>query len=74
MLSAELSGLEIERPSFDASSIPTPDRRRAHWLDPVLVAEITYSGWAADARIRHPVWRGLRLDIDPESVLVDRDA
>ena len=43
-------------------------------VDPVLVAEITYSGWAADARIRHPVLRGLRLDIDPESVLVDRDA
>jgi bifunctional non-homologous end joining protein LigD len=34
------------------------------------VAEMTYSGWAADGRLRHPVWRGLRFDIDPESVLL----
>jgi bifunctional non-homologous end joining protein LigD len=71
MLSAELSGLEIDRPSFDPSSIPMTDRRRAHWLDPVLVAEVTFSGWGGDGRLRHPVWRGLRLDIDPETVLVE---
>jgi bifunctional non-homologous end joining protein LigD len=70
ILGAELAALEIDQPPFDPSSIPSPDRRVAHWLDPVLVAEVTYSGWAADARLRHPVWRGLRLDIDPESVLV----
>jgi bifunctional non-homologous end joining protein LigD len=71
MLSAELSGLEINRPSFDPSSIPMTDRRRAHWLDPVLVAEVTFSGWGGDGRLRHPVWRGLRLDIDPGTVLVE---
>jgi bifunctional non-homologous end joining protein LigD len=71
MLSAELSGLEIDRPAFDPATIPATDRRRAHWLDPVLVAEVTYSGWAGDGRLRHPVWRGLRLDIDPEAVLVE---
>ncbi|ONI77431.1 DNA polymerase LigD [Kribbella sp. ALI-6-A] len=69
LLGAELAGLEIDRPPFDASSIPGGDRRAAHWLDPLLVAEVTYSGWAADGRLRHPVWRGLRLDIDPESVV-----
>ncbi|MEV5962358.1 non-homologous end-joining DNA ligase [Kribbella sp. NPDC051952] len=73
MLSAELAGLEVDTAPFDPSTIPTTDRRRAHWLDPALVAEVTFSGWAADARLRHPVWRGLRLDINPESVLVDRD-
>jgi bifunctional non-homologous end joining protein LigD len=51
------------------SSVPPADRRAAHWLDPLLVAEVTYSGWAADGRLRHPVWRGLRLDIAPESVI-----
>jgi bifunctional non-homologous end joining protein LigD len=70
MLSAELAGLEIDRPPFDPATIPGPDRRIAHWLDPVLVAEVTYSGWAADARLRHPVWRGLRLDINPDAVIV----
>lgn len=69
LLSAELAALEIDEPPFDVSSVPTADRRAAHWLDPLLVAEVTYSGWAGDGRLRHPVWRGLRLDIDPESVL-----
>lgn len=68
ILGAELAGLELDEPQFDPGTIPAPDRRRAHWLDPVLVAEINYTGWAADGRIRHPVWRGLRLDIDPLSV------
>ncbi|MFG1628947.1 non-homologous end-joining DNA ligase [Kribbella sp. NPDC049227] len=72
MFSAELAGLEIGAPPFDPSTIPTHDRRIAHWLDPVLVAEVTYSGWAADSRLRHPVWRGLRLDINADAVLVDR--
>jgi len=69
VLGAELAALEIDRPPFDASSIPGTDRRAAHWLDPLLVAEVAFSGWAADGRLRHPVWRGLRLDIDPESVI-----
>ena len=69
VLGAELAALEIDQPPFDASSIPNPDRRAAHWLDPLLVAEVTYSGWAGDGRLRHPVWRGLRLDIDPDSVV-----
>jgi bifunctional non-homologous end joining protein LigD len=70
LLSAELVGLEIPKPAFDPATIPASDRRQAHWLDPALVAEVTYSGWAADGRLRHPVWRGLRLDINPESVTV----
>lgn len=69
LLSAELAALELDHPPFDVSSVPSGDRRAAHWLDPLLVAEVTYSGWAADGRLRHPVWRGLRLDINPESVL-----
>jgi bifunctional non-homologous end joining protein LigD len=69
MLSTELAALEVKDPPFDVSSVPPTDRRAAHWLDPLLVAEVTYSGWAADGRLRHPVWRGLRLDIAPESVI-----
>jgi len=69
ILSAELADLEVDQPPFDASSIPLGDRRRAHWLDPVLVAEVAYTGWGGEDRLRHPVWRGLRFDIDPESVI-----
>jgi bifunctional non-homologous end joining protein LigD len=69
VLGAELAALEVDKPPFDVSSVPPADRRAAHWLDPLLVAEVTYSGWARDGRLRHPVWRGLRFDIDPETVI-----
>jgi bifunctional non-homologous end joining protein LigD len=70
ILSAELADLEVDKPPFDAGTIPLSDRRRAHWLEPVLVAEVAYSGWGADGRLRHPVWRGLRFDIPPPSVQI----
>jgi bifunctional non-homologous end joining protein LigD len=69
LLGAELAALEVDEPPFDVSSVPSTDRRNAHWLEPVVVAEITFTGWGADGRLRHPVWRGLRFDIDPESVV-----
>ena len=71
ILGAEIAGLEIDAPAFDPRTIPAADRRRAHWIDPVLVAEVTYSGWGGDGRLRHPVWRGLRLDIPPDGITVD---
>jgi DNA ligase D-like protein (predicted ligase) len=35
---------------------------RIHWVDPTLVAEITYLTWTADNLLRHTVYVGLRED------------
>ena len=35
---------------------------RVHWVEPKLVAEITYLTWTADGLLRHPVYVGLRED------------
>jgi bifunctional non-homologous end joining protein LigD len=35
------------------------------WLKPKLVAEVKFSEWTADARLRHPVFVGLREDKRP---------
>jgi ATP-dependent DNA ligase len=35
---------------------------RAHWVEPQLVAEITYLTWTADGLLRHTVYLGLRSD------------
>jgi DNA ligase D-like protein (predicted ligase) len=35
---------------------------RVHWVEPVLVAEITYLTWTADNLLRHTVYVGLRED------------
>jgi ATP-dependent DNA ligase len=41
---------------------------RIHWVDPKLVAEITYLTWTADSLLRHTVYVGLREDKPAEQV------
>lgn len=45
--------------------------RVVHWVRPVRVAEVTYTGWTRDQRLRAAVWRGLRPDVDPAAVSAD---
>ncbi|MFZ0599873.1 MAG: hypothetical protein WAN05_00520 [Roseiarcus sp.] len=35
---------------------------RVHWVEPKLVAEITYLTWTADGLLRHTLYIGLRED------------
>lgn len=49
--------------------VPRPDASDAHWVAPRLVGEVTYSEWTGTGRLRHPVWRGWRLDKDPAEVV-----
>src|SRR6059058_5785971 len=41
---------------------------RAHWVRPELVAQIKFTEWTADGRLRHPVYLGLRDDKKPTEV------
>jgi DNA ligase D-like protein (predicted ligase) len=41
---------------------------RVHWVEPVLVAEITYLTWTADNLLRHTVYVGLREDKPADQV------
>jgi DNA ligase D-like protein (predicted ligase) len=41
---------------------------RVHWVDPTLVAEITYLTWTADNLLRQTVYVGLREDKPAEQV------
>jgi bifunctional non-homologous end joining protein LigD len=42
---------------------------RPHWVEPTLVAQIRFTEWTADAKLRHPVYLGLRDDKDPREVI-----
>jgi bifunctional non-homologous end joining protein LigD len=61
---AELELLARPDPPFGD---PVP-LRRVHWADPTLVAEVDFSEWTRDGRLRHPSFVGLRTDKDPASV------
>jgi len=63
-----LRALERDTPPF-TGTVPRPDARDAHWVEPVLVGEVRFSEWTRDGRLRQPAWRGLREDKDPEQVV-----
>lgn len=45
-----------------------PALREAHWIDPNLVAEVSFIEWTSDGSIRHPSFQGLREDVNPKNV------
>ena len=42
---------------------------RPHWVKPKLVAQVRFTEWTDDNRLRHPVYLGLRDDKKPEDVV-----
>ena len=48
--------------------VPAAESRDANWVRPSLVGEVQYGGITEAGRLRHPVWRGLREDMDPDEV------
>ncbi|MBO0848860.1 MAG: non-homologous end-joining DNA ligase [Pseudonocardia sp.] len=66
-LSDRLDGLVQEKPPF-AEPLPRLDAAGARWCAPRLVVEVSHTGWTEGHRLRHPVLRGLRPDIDPASI------
>ncbi|MDN5894854.1 MAG: ATP-dependent DNA ligase, partial [Nocardioides sp.] len=64
-LRAKLDRLARKTPPVE---VPAADSRDAQWVRPSLVGEVRYGGITEAGRLRHPVWRGLRADIDPDDV------
>jgi len=52
--------------------VPREDSRDATWVSPQLVGEVEYGEVTPDGRLRHPVWRGWRLDKSPAEVRWER--
>ncbi|HEX2240815.1 MAG TPA: non-homologous end-joining DNA ligase [Actinomycetota bacterium] len=49
-----------------------PMRKGVHWVRPRLVAQIGFSEWTSDGRLRHPRYLGLRKDKKPREVVRER--
>jgi len=64
---------ELERddsPFVDVHPIP----RGTHWVEPELVAQIAFTEWTRDGRLRHPRFLGLRIDKPARDVVRERPA
>jgi bifunctional non-homologous end joining protein LigD len=59
----------IERPTPPFANPPRgAEARGAHWLEPKLVCEVSFTEWTRDGNLRHPAFQGLREDKDPREV------
>jgi bifunctional non-homologous end joining protein LigD len=68
-LGGRLRELERDDPPFaDVHPIP----RGTHWVEPELVAQIAFSEWTRDGRLRHPRYLGLRDDKPAGEVVRER--
>jgi bifunctional non-homologous end joining protein LigD len=65
MLGDELERREIDDPPFDGGKLP----RDARWARPELVAQIGFTEWTRDGRLRHPRYLGLRDDKSAREVV-----
>ena len=63
-LHAKLAKIAADESPFE----PAPRGVKGHWVRPRLVAEVSFTEWTSDGRIRHPVFHGLRTDKEPRAI------
>ena len=59
-----LSATEIDAPPVRAVRL-----RDAHWVRPTSVAQVAFSEWTRDGKLRHPRYLGLRADKSADDVV-----
>jgi bifunctional non-homologous end joining protein LigD len=66
-----LKAREIDRSPF---STPIRSNESPHWVRPDLVAQVRFTEWTDDNKLRHPVYRGLRDDKEARTVIKEAPA
>jgi bifunctional non-homologous end joining protein LigD len=70
-LGARMAKLERADTPFGAGD---PPARGTTWIEPELVAQVGFSEWTRDGRLRHPRYLGLRDDKAARDVVRERPA
>jgi DNA ligase D-like protein (predicted ligase) len=65
-LHERLSPIEQDAPPFTRGLVR---ENGARWVRPELVAQIGFTEWTRDGKLRHPRYQGLRTDKDPGDVV-----
>ncbi|MET0387715.1 MAG: DNA ligase D [Polyangiales bacterium] len=66
-LQAALDAREIPQCAAQGELMPAPQGRS--FVRPELVVSVTHAGFTEDGRLRHPVYRGLRDDVQPRDCI-----
>jgi bifunctional non-homologous end joining protein LigD len=69
-LQTALTGVSRSTAPVHAEAVNTA---AANWVEPVLVARVAYRTWTPQAHLRHPSWRGLQPDHEPEQARLPDD-
>jgi len=60
----------LQREVTDAPPVlERPRMRDARWVRPSLVAQVAFTEWTRDSKLRHPRFQGLRDDKSPDEVV-----
>ena len=76
VLTKHLKLIEISKPAqlknVDVREVGSI--QNIHWVKPLLVAEIKFTEWTNDGKLRHPSFLGLRFDKDPLTIVRETPA
>jgi bifunctional non-homologous end joining protein LigD len=70
----QLQPLRIARPAFGAVPPEETRARNATWVEPRLIAEVSFRGWTHGDRVRQASFQGLREDKAPQQVVRENKA
>ncbi len=70
ILAQHMKTIEVEEPLVSERD---PALKRAHWIQPRLVAQVGFTEWTGDGRLRHPRFLGLRTDKPARNVVRERN-
>ena len=63
-LSRQLKAIAADTTPFEA----LPRGIKGHWVQPKLIAEVSFAEWTKDGRVRQAVFHGLRSDKPPQAI------
>src|SRR5262249_43049925 len=69
-LKKQLEADRVDAPPADDA----PRLRNATWAEPKLVAQVQFTEWTSDGKLRHPSFQGLRDDKAPTETVREKAA
>ena len=64
-LHAQLQKIKVSKSPF---ANPKAIEKKPHWVEPRLIAEVSFAEWTHEGRVRHAVFKGLRSDKPPHDI------